>query len=78
MKKSKNNNGNKSPLTMLDQKQGSMLDIKTNEDFNNEHPDHDEQGLINTSENLVDKNIGKNNKINLNKKNEESYSTQKI
>ena len=78
MKKSKNNNRNKSPLTMLDQKQGSMLDIKTNEDFNNEHPDHDEQGLINTSENLVDKNIGKNNKINLNKKNEESYSTQKI
>ena len=78
MKKSKNNNRNKSPLTMLDQKQGSMLDIKTNEDFNNEHPDHDEQGLINTSENLVGNNTGKDSKINLNKKNEESYSTQKI
>ncbi|MEO7694813.1 MAG: hypothetical protein ABIS36_12710 [Chryseolinea sp.] len=35
-------NGN----SMLGQKEGSMLDIKTNEDFNNVHPDHDENGLI--------------------------------
>ena len=25
------------------------LDKKSNEDFNNEHPDHDENGLINAS-----------------------------
>ena len=68
MKNSKNNNSNKNPLTMLDQKQGSMLDTKTNEDFNNEHPDHDDQGLINTTENLVGMNTEKDNNMKISKK----------
>ncbi len=46
MKKTKNDQSSKKPRTMLGQKTGSMLDLKTNEDFNNEHPDHDENGLI--------------------------------
>jgi len=44
MKKTKNDRSKK-PRTMLDQEVGSMEDIKTNEDFNNQHPDHDENGL---------------------------------
>lgn len=47
MKKTKNDQNNEKPLTMLDQEVGSMEDIKTNEDFNNEHPAHDENGLTN-------------------------------
>ncbi len=35
----------KNSRSMLGQKEGSMLDLKTNEDFNNVHPDHDENGL---------------------------------
>ncbi len=46
MKKNKNDQRRKKPRTMLDQEVGSMEDKKTNEDFNNEHPDHDESGLI--------------------------------
>ena len=46
MKKTKNDQSSKKPRTMLDQKIGSMEDKKTNEDFNNEHPDHDDAGLI--------------------------------
>jgi hypothetical protein len=46
MKKTKNDQSSKKPRTMLDQEVGSMEDIKTNEDFNNEHPDHDENGSI--------------------------------
>ena len=45
MKKTKNDPRNKKPRTMLDQEVGSMEDKKTNEDFNNEHPDHHETGL---------------------------------
>jgi len=43
--KTKKSQKGKKPRTMLDQEVGSMEDIKTNEDFNNEHPDHDENGL---------------------------------
>lgn len=32
--------------SMLGQKTGSMLDKKTNEDFNNAHPNHNDSGLI--------------------------------
>ena len=46
MKKTKNDQSGKKPRTMLDQEIGSMDDKKTNEDFNNEHPDHDENGLL--------------------------------
>ena len=46
MEKTKNDQGNQNSRSMLDQKIGSALDIKTNEDFNNEHPDHDDSGLI--------------------------------
>lgn len=46
MKKTKKDQSSKKPRTMLDQVVGSMLDKKTNQDFNNEHPDHDENGLI--------------------------------
>lgn len=35
----------KKPRTNLGQVVGSMEDIKTNQDFNNEHPEHDENGL---------------------------------
>lgn len=46
MKKTKNDQSSKKPRTMLDQKKGSMEDIKTHEDFNNQHPnDLDENGL---------------------------------
>ncbi len=37
------------------------LDKKSNEDFNNQHPDHDENGLINTSTIADDKDAGNNN-----------------
>lgn len=46
MKKAKNAQSSKKPRTMLDQEVGSMEDKKTNEDFNNEHPDHNDNGLI--------------------------------
>jgi peptide methionine sulfoxide reductase MsrB len=46
MKKTKNDQSSKKPRTMLDQEVGSMIDKKTNEDFNNEHPDHDENGIF--------------------------------
>ena len=46
MKKARKVQSSKKPRTMLDQEVGSMEDIKTNQDFNNEHPDHDENGLI--------------------------------
>jgi hypothetical protein len=38
-------------VSMLDQKIGSSLDIKTNEDFNNEHPDHDASGRLRANSN---------------------------
>ena len=37
------------------------MDIKTNEDFNNEHPDHNESGLINANSSQEAKHY--NNKI---------------
>lgn len=46
MKKAKNDPSSKKPQTMLHQEVGSMQDRKTNEDFNNEHPDHDEAGSM--------------------------------
>ncbi len=46
MKKAKNDQSIKKPHTMLDEEIGSMQDRKTNEDFNNEHPDHDEAGSM--------------------------------
>lgn len=45
MKNAKNDQSGKKPQTMLDQEIGSMQDKKTNEDFNNEHPDHDDAGF---------------------------------
>jgi hypothetical protein len=45
MKKAKIDPISKKRRTMLDQEVGSMQDKKTNEDFNNEHPDHDDAGL---------------------------------
>jgi len=49
MDKRNNNQSTNNFPTMLGQKTGSMLDKKTNEDFNNEHPDHDASGLIKDS-----------------------------
>jgi hypothetical protein len=46
MKKAKNDLRNKKPQTMLGEEVGSMQDRKSNEDFNNEHPDHDEAGSM--------------------------------
>ena len=42
---------------MSDQKPGSALYIKTHEDFNNEHPEHDDSGLINGNNPNPDTNI---------------------
>ena len=56
MEKPKNDPSSKEPRTMLDQVVGSMQDIKTNEDFNNEHPAHDENGLINVNSGGDDEN----------------------
>ncbi len=47
MDKNKNEKGNPDYENMSDQKTGSALYIKTHEDFNNEHPEHDDSGLIN-------------------------------
>ena len=38
------------------------LDKKSNEDFNNEPPDHDENGLINANASPDEKNTGNDNK----------------
>ncbi len=57
MKKAKKAQSSKKPRTMLDQEVGSMLDIKTNQDFNNEHPDHDKNGLLQGDSGKVDKKI---------------------
>ena len=45
MKKTKNNQSGQNSCTLLDQKTGSMLDQKTNEDYNKEHPDHNDSNL---------------------------------
>lgn len=56
MKKVKKDKSVNKPRTMLDQEVGSMEDIKTNEDFNNEHPNHDENGLLTGNSGREDKN----------------------
>ncbi len=55
MKKTKNDQNRKKPRTMLGQEVGSMLDKKTNQDFNNEHPNHDENGLIKGNSDVEEK-----------------------
>ena len=63
MKKIKNDQSSQKHRTMLGQKTGSMLDLKTNEDFNNEHPDHDENGLTNINSDGDEKNSTKKLKV---------------
>ncbi len=63
MKKTKNDQSSQKPRTMLGQEVGSMIDKKTNEDFNNEHPDHDEAGLIKDNPNGDEKNSTKKLKL---------------
>ncbi len=46
MKKTKIESGKSVSKSMLGQKTGSSLDIKTNQDFNNEHPDYDASGNL--------------------------------
>ena len=59
MEKIKNEQGNPNSGSMLGQKTGSALDKKTNEDFNEQHPDHDNSGLKNTNtQNPDGKNTG--------------------
>jgi hypothetical protein len=48
---------------MLDQEVGSMIDKKTNEDFNNEHPDHDENGIFKGNSDGEDNNSTKKVKL---------------
>ncbi|MBC7382339.1 MAG: hypothetical protein H7296_05000 [Bacteroidia bacterium] len=55
MEKTKNEKGNHASDFM-------PLDKKSNEDFNNQHPDHDENGLINASAIPDEKNTGNDNK----------------
>ncbi len=62
MDKNKSDVNNQNSRSMLDQKRGSMLDKKTNEDFNNEHPDHDDSGVINDSSISDEKNVVRENK----------------
>lgn len=57
--KNKKDPRNKNYRSMLDQTIGSALDLKTNEDFNNEHPDHDDSGLINANSIPEGKKTGK-------------------
>ena len=57
---------------MLGQKTGSMLDKKTNEDFNNVHPDHDDSGLIDDGSISDDKDISTNAKQTPDKKKPET------
>ena len=45
MKKTKDEEASPSSRSMLNQKTGGILDKKTNEDFNNEHPDHADPNL---------------------------------
>lgn len=66
MKKTKNDQSSQNSNSMLGQKTGSMLDLKTNEDFNNEHPDHNDTGLTQIDPKSDDKKSTK--KINTNKK----------
>ena len=54
MKKTKNESGKLDSKSMLGQIIGSSLDIKTNQDFNNEHPDHDASGKLKGISNPVD------------------------
>ena len=61
MAKSLNQNKQNSQ-NMLGQKTGSMLDKKTNEDFNNEHPNHNDSGLMDDGSTPVSKNINGNAK----------------
>jgi hypothetical protein len=68
MKNTKNDQSSKKTRTMLDQEAGSMIDKKTNEDFNNEHPDHDETGLIKGNSDGDDKNSTKKLKLKKNEK----------
>lgn len=57
--KEKNNHDTEN---MSDQKPGSALYTKSHEDFNNEHPEHDENGLINSNVSPVEKDKGNENK----------------
>ena len=53
MKATKKEKANQDYNNMSDQKTGSALYIKTHEDFNNEHPEHDGSGLINGNKEAV-------------------------
>lgn len=72
MVKLQKDQSNRNSRSMLDQKTGSMLDKKTNEDFNNEHPDHNDSGLIKGSPTPDDKNIETNAQQIVDKKNLET------
>ncbi len=79
MKTEKNIKGkrNNNSLSRLDQKIGSALDLKTNEDFNNEHPDHDENGLINANISPEEKNSVKDSNQTSDRKLTETNSEEK-
>ena len=72
MNKLQKKQSNQNSRNMLGQKTGSMIDKKTNEDFNNEHPDHNEAGLIKDSLTPDDKNIETNAQQTVDKKNLET------
>ncbi len=63
IKKSDDGSSLQNSRTMLDQIVDSMLDHKTNEDFNNEHPDHDEHNLTEDSPLKETKDIVAKNKM---------------
>ena len=70
MEKNKNEKGNQNGDYM-------PLDKKSNEDFNNEHPDHDENGLINANASPEEKNKGNDNKQTSDMKTTETKSEKK-
>ncbi|MEO6904070.1 MAG: hypothetical protein ABI315_13125 [Bacteroidia bacterium] len=76
MEKAKNNQILKKPRTVLGQQKESMEDKKTNEDFNNENPDHNENGLIKNNSNGNNKNSTK--KLELKNKNKSLENSEAI
>ncbi len=63
--------------SMLGQNTGSILDKKTNEDFNSEHPYHNDSGLIDDGSTPDDTNSSANTKQTPDKKKPETKLLKK-
>ncbi len=56
MKKTKNDQSNKKTRNMLGRELGSMEDIRTHEDFNNQHPNDLDNSILKKDNSDEDKN----------------------